>query len=106
MAKDFKSAFCERFGCGPDEFRQTVLWRCFYPHAQGLGRLLFRIVPSQFDTDIEMIRQLESCTDFHELRTELEDYRSHNPHHGFFRGWLKIRLSGQRLLDLGRELLP
>jgi hypothetical protein len=106
MATTFEAAFCERFKCTPDEFAQVVHWQCFYPHALVVGRLLNRFAPSFFEADMEMIQMLGECTEFHELRVELEDYRSHIQQFGFVTGWLKIRVSGQRLLKLGRELLP
>jgi hypothetical protein len=104
--KTFKAAYCDKFKCTPDDFPLAVLWRCFYPHASAFGRFLYRIAPSYFDSDLKMIRHVEQCTEFYILQNELEDFRANCPKPGVLRGWFKVRVSGLRLFDLGRELLP
>jgi hypothetical protein len=106
MAKSFETACCERFQCPSKDFPTAVLWHCFHPRGLKIGRVLHRISPAYFESELELIRWLAKCTEFQELKNELEGYRWLHPDFGLLRGWLKVRISGLRLLALGRELLP
>jgi hypothetical protein len=105
--KTFREACCEKFGISPEAFEEEVLWRCFYhPKAVPLGKLLLRINRRCFDPDFGLLRELADCTTVSDMRTGMSDFRYHRPICGFFRKVLRIRLSGQRLVDLGAKLLP
>ena len=104
--KTFRQACCEKFGISPEAFEEEVLWRCFYPKAVPLGKLLRRLNRHCFDSDFELIRQIADCTTASEMRAEMNEFRYHRPIFGFRRKVLRIRLSGQRLVNLGTKLLP
>lgn len=104
--KTFRELYCEEFDIPPEAFEEEVLWRCFYPNAVHLGRLRWRWNPRYFDADLQLIREVTDCTTVSEMRAELNDFRYHRPISGFQRKVLRIRVSGQRLIALGTELLP
>jgi hypothetical protein len=91
----FCSLWCARNGLTPAEFEVTVLAACVYPQA----RWLLGIWPSLFAEDLILVRELGSCTDMGEFKTEWEDFRINHPAGGFLRGTLKMRLSGQLLTN-------
>jgi hypothetical protein len=104
--KTFREACCETFGTSFGAYEEEVLWRCFYPKAVLPGKLLRRINPRCFDPDLELVRQIAECTTVNEIRAEMGDFRYHRPLCGFLRKVLRVRLSGQRLVNLGARLLP
>lgn len=106
IVKTFRERCCEELGIPPEAFEEEVLWRCLYPDTVWLGKLLWQINPRCFDPDIELIQQVSDCTTASEMRAELNDFRYHQPVCGFLRKVLRIRLSGQRLVDFASKLLP
>jgi hypothetical protein len=104
--KTFREACCERFGISPEAFEEEVLWRCCYHRAMLLGTLIRHVNQRYYDLDLELIRQIADCTTVGEMRAEMTEFRYHHPIRGYLRKVLRIRLSGQRLVDLGAKLLP
>jgi len=98
--KTFREAVCQRFDISPEAYEQEVLWRCFYPPALALGRILWHLCPVYFDADLDLIQQVADCNSASEVRLELNDHRYHQPPKGLARRFLRIRLSGRRLVDL------
>jgi hypothetical protein len=70
-----------------------------------LGRLLWSYNPGLYDADMEMIRAVADCQTVSELAAEVSDFRYHHHNQGFWRKVLRIRVSGQRLVNLGAKLL-
>lgn len=103
--KTFSGACCGHFHCPPEAFAERVLWHCHHRRALLLGRLLWRFDRHFYDADLEMIRSVADCTTTAELSAEVSSFRYHNQTHGFWRKFLHVRLSGQRLVDLGSKLL-
>jgi hypothetical protein len=103
--KTFREAVCERFDISSDAYEEEVLWRCFFPSALAVGKLLRLVNPGYFNEDLELIRHVADCTSVSEVRTELNDYRYHRPLAGLGRRLLHLRLSGQRLVNLAVMVL-
>ena len=104
-AKPFREAVCEQLGVPPKAYEEEVLWRCLFPSARPLARLLRLLNSHFFDDDLELIRSVADCAALRELRAELSDYRYHKRIRGFLRSILHVRVSGQRLGDLGAKVL-
>lgn len=102
----FREAYCREFGVSPEVFEEDVLWRCFYPEAVSMGKFFWRWKRRYFDVDFELIREVADCTTVSGMRDEMNDFRYHRPISGFWRKVMHVRLSGQRLVALGTELLP
>ena len=113
--KTFREACCERFGIAPDApdapdapeaLEDAVLWHCLYPHARPVARLLRRARRRYFEPDFDLIRAVAECTALSGMAAEVNVHGYHHANAGFWRRLLRVRVSGQRLLDLGEELLP
>ena len=98
--KAFREAVCERFGISPEAYEQEVLWRCFFPSVLPVGKLLWRLAPAYFKSDLDLIRSIADCASVSELRTELNYQRNLRPLQGLGRRFLHLRISGQRLMNL------
>jgi hypothetical protein len=104
--KTFREACCERLGIFGEAFERDVLLQCIPPQHLLIGRLVWRFGRGYFRKDIELIREVANCTNLGELHTELSDHQYKNSNRGFWRGFLRLRLSGQRLVDLACKFLP
>ena len=87
-------------------YERKVFRECVYPLAKPLAGVLRWVRRSHFDSDLELIRAVADCTTLEELRTEVIYQHHHRPTSGFWRGLMRVRVSGQRLVNLGAELLP
>jgi len=105
-AKTFRQACCDRLRIPPEAFEEAVLWQCLPPRHLLIGRIRWRFDRAYFKADLELIRSLAECTDLDELRAELTCHRSLKPNAGFQRGFLRARLSGQRLVNFASTFLP
>lgn len=103
--KTFCAAVCGHYGCSPEDFAERVLWRCHHRRALPLGRLIWHLNRHFYDTDLELIRSVADCPTAAEVGAEVSDFRYHNKSHGFWRKFLHVRLSGQRLVDFAAKLL-
>lgn len=101
----FIQAGCEYFDCLPEAFAERVFWHCHHRRSLPLGRLIWQFDRSFYDSDLEMVRSVAECTTTAELSAEVGSFRYHNQTYGFWRKLLHVRLSGQRLVDLGSKLL-
>jgi hypothetical protein len=103
--RSFRDAVCQHFRCAPEAYGETVFSHCLYPHATWPARLIRRFIPDYFYSDFELIRLVANKTEAEELRTEVRLHRFEYPPETLLRRFLRVRLSGQRLLDLGDQLL-
>ena len=103
--KTFREAVCERLDISPEAFEEEVLWRCFFPHTVVLGKILWLLKAAHFDEDLEMIREVAGCVSVSQVCAELNDFRYHHPLRGLPRRFLRVRVSGQRLVELAALVL-
>lgn len=104
---NFREAFCARYGCKPSHYARKVFWKCLHRHA--LLPVLFTggIEPERFQRDLEVLHQLGDASSARELEQILNDFNSVNRlERGFFRRVLRLRVSGERIAGLYRELAP
>ena len=100
----FGDLFCETNKCSPDEFCEKVFWFCLYPQALLLARLIWRLNRAYFRPDVEFIEQVRNLTSSNAVREELNRFRYYHRATGFFRGYLKVRISGKQVLNLADGL--
>lgn len=100
----FGDLFCETNKCLPGDFRVKVFWLCLYPQAIPLARLIWHLNRAYFQPEVELIERVRNLSSSAEVRLELNRFRYCHRSTGFFRGFLKVRISGQRLLNLADGL--
>ncbi len=100
----FCDLFCETNKCCPEDFREKVFWFCLYPQATLLARLIWHLNGAYFRPDVELIEQVRNLTNVAEVRLEFSRFRHYHTSMGLFRRFLKVRISGQRLLSLADRL--
>ena len=100
----FLTLICDTFKCSPEDYNETVFWLCIFPQAIFLARWMWRWNRDYFRQDLELLEQVRHVTNSSDLTSELNDFRRRHPQTGFFRGYLKMRISGQLLLALGDRL--
>ena len=101
----FRAAVCQHFRCAPEAYEEIVFQHCLYRHAPGLAWLIRRFIADYFEPDFQLIRYVADKTDVEGLQTEVRLQRTDQPPATLLRRFLRVRLSGQRLLDLGNQLL-
>ena|ERR1043165_9897395 len=100
----FCDLVCDAFNCLPDDFNETVFWLCLFPHAIFLARLLWRVHRNYFSQDFVLLESLKPLTSIADVRAELNYFNYRHPQRGFLRGYLKVRISGRRLMTLADKL--
>ena len=100
----FGDLFCETNKCSREEFGEKVFWFCLYPQALLLARLIWRLNRAYFRPDVEFIEQVRNLTSSNAVREELNRFRYYHRATGFFRGYLKVRISGKQVLNLADGL--
>lgn len=99
--KTFKEAFCERFRCPPERYEQSVFWRCLHRHAIPVAMLIRWINPEVFREDFDLIREIGGMNDPFLFRGEVDYFHGRNVRHdGLLRRYLRVRVSGRRVLKL------
>ena len=104
--KTFRESFCERFKCPAEDFERRIFWRCLYRRSLPIAALVYLFRRGYFDLDFQTIRQLGVARSSEEFRVELETFRyEYRMRGGVLRG-LRVRVSGKRLSELLREVIP
>lgn len=104
--KNFRDAVCRAYRCAPDNYADLVFERCLFTHATLPVQVLRSLFPDWFKPDYQLIELLSKCTDSLQLQTEVKVHRRLHPARGLLRRTLRLRVSGQRLINLGTQLLP
>jgi hypothetical protein len=104
--RNFKTAFCARFECSQDNFEQRVFWKTMHPEARPVALLIRLLRPKFFQSDLDCIRNLAGADTKQEVRSLLNALQ-YDPAFkcGFFRGFLRVRISGRRLTRLAAKVL-
>ncbi len=100
----FCDLYCGIFKCPPEAFTEELFWSCLFPQARFVARLLWRCHRDYFKSDLELISRVKDLTDATDVKAEFHDYYYHHPPSGVLRGVLKMRISGQRLIQLAYGL--
>ncbi len=101
----FQALFCERFKCPVSQFEEKVFRKCLYWHARPFAPVLRLLMPKLFAEDFKFIRYLGASTGLREAVVDLMNFRDTNlGRAGFWRGELKLRVSGRKASKLAQEL--
>jgi hypothetical protein len=103
-AHTFRAACCERFGCPEDRFERSVFFRCLRRHAAVPAAVIYFVVPSVFAWDMELIRSVATAKSLAEFEQELNRFVQFSRPVGLLHGIFRVRVSGQKLMHLGREI--
>jgi len=104
--KTFRESFCERIGCPADQYEKRVFWRCLYRRSLPLALPVYFFKSQFFTLDLQTIRQLGFARSTVEFRTELENFRYDYRMQGGLLRFLRVRVSGKRLMSLLRTVGP
>lgn len=102
----FKAHFCRHFGCAEEKFEQELFWRALPPLARLPAWLIVRLAPHYYRREFQFLTKLGRVRGFDELRLKANSARwSASMRSGVVRKWLRMRISGRRLLSVGTEVL-
>ncbi len=100
-ARSFCQAYCQRNRCDPRRFRRRIFWRCLYPHALVLAPVIWLLEPGFFGPDLGLIDEVGEATSSEEVAGDIDGFvDTCQLSGGFLRQRLRIRISGQKLLQL------
>jgi hypothetical protein len=103
---NFKTAFCARFEYPHENFEQRVFWNALHPQVKPMAFLISCLRPSFFRSDLDCIRSIATAETKQEIRVIIASLQ-YDPtfNRGFFRGFLRVRISGRRLARLASKVL-
>ena len=71
----FKSLFCERFGCSPEDYEERAFRMLLYWHARILAPVIRIIKPDAFLEDFKFIRYLGDAVDARQAKVDVLDFK-------------------------------
>lgn len=105
-SRDFRTAFCEWFNCPPTQFEKKAFWRCLYPHAVPVARLIQLVNPAYFELDLQTLRHIGNASTVAHLLAEVNSFRAdYRMRSRFLHDVLRIRISGKRVLRLASKVM-
>jgi hypothetical protein len=106
MPTDFRVAFCQVFGVGPDRYAAAALRRCLPPFSRPLGALVLLLAPRVLRRELAVMEELGGVAEVSEFKRVLESYvyeiardKAH-----FRTRTLGLRISRRRFLRLARAV--
>jgi hypothetical protein len=102
----FKSLFCEKFRCSPEEYEERAFREFLYWHASLLAPVIRKLSPDFFVDDFNFIRYLGEALDARQAKVDVLDFRDiSRKHGGLLHSGLKLRVSYRKARRLAFELL-
>jgi hypothetical protein len=103
---NFKTAYCARFEYPHDNFEKRVFWSAMHPEIKPVALLINCVWPGFFRSDLDCIRSVATAETKQEVRAIVNSLQ-YDPafKRGFFRGFLRVRISGRRLTRLAARVL-
>jgi len=103
---NFKTAFCARFEYPQESFEKRIFWNAVHPEIKPVAFLINCLRPSFFRSDLDCIRSIATAETKQEVRAIVNSLQ-YDPtfKQGFFRGFLRVRISGRRLTELAGKVL-
>lgn len=93
----------QRHGLKPESVVDFVLWQSVPKRVEWLARFLYSLDRDWFADDVQMIQSVLQAGSVRDVQVEVSSYRYYHPPSGFFRGWLRVRASGQQLLTVAMD---
>lgn len=101
----FQTDVCEMFGCDTTKYYEVVLFKCMYPHAVLLAKIIRKISPGFFIDDYELLMKISKAETVDEITEILNDHYYERPPKGIIRGLLKVRISPERLIRFASQVM-
>jgi hypothetical protein len=102
----FKSLFCERFGCSPEDYEARAFSMLLYWHARFLAPLVRAIKPDFFVEDFKFIRYLGEAVDVRQAKVDVLDFKDlDRKHWRLLHTGFRIRVSHRKARRLAFQLL-
>lgn len=103
---NFKTAFCARFEHPQENFEKQLFWSALHPKVKPMAFLINCLRPSFFRSDLDCIRSIATAESKREVLAIVNSLQ-YDPtfKRGFFRGFLRVRISGRRLTRLAGKVL-
>src|SRR5208282_5272866 len=93
----FKSLFCERFGCSPEDYEERAFRKFLYFHAGLLAPVVRAIIPGFFHDDFQFIRYLGEAVDARQAKVDVLDFKDlDRKRWRLLHSGLMIRVSGRK----------
>jgi hypothetical protein len=106
-SKNFRDAFCERYGYSSESYEKRVFWRCLHRRSLPIALVVYAVHRAYFALDFRLIRQLGSAQNLREFQGEIEGFRYDYRMEGrLLRKVFRLRLSGRRLMNLLGRVFP
>src|ERR1700733_1073813 len=77
----FKSVFCERFKCSPDDYEEQAFRKLLYWHARFLAPVIRIIKRDFFLEDFKFIRYLGESLDVRQAKVDVLDFKDFDRKH-------------------------
>lgn len=101
----FREAFCAYYRCRPEAFERKALWKGLYRHAVLLAIPIWLFNKRYFHKDLEVVRQFGNCRSSEEFTLVTGEFSTTNRlERSIRRGFMRIRVSGTRLVDIHNRL--
>ncbi|HTA30314.1 MAG TPA: hypothetical protein VK731_07500 [Candidatus Cybelea sp.] len=101
----FKTLYCEKFKCAPDDYEERVFRRSLFWHARLLAPLLRTITPGFFVEDFKFIRYLGEALDARQAKVDVMDFKdTDRKNWRLLHTGLKIRVSHRKVRRLAFRL--
>jgi hypothetical protein len=107
--RPFKTLFCERFSCSPQEYEERAFRRCLYRHAWFLAPIIPKFDPKFFREDFKFIGHLGQSVSVTDASIDVAEYGDLNrgpvqPVQHNFKTLDHKRADGDRLVGLSGNI--
>lgn len=100
----FRERFCERFDLTEAEYERECVARCSYRGTGLIRAVVSLFFPDLCEDDFNLARHVGDAKSWDEVTTAVRFHRRTTLAKGLFRDRLRVRISTEDLLKLGREL--
>ena len=101
----FKSLFCEKFKCPPEDYEERAFRLSLYPHARMLAPVIRAVYPGFFGEDIKFIRYLGEAMDARQAKVDVMDFKdTDRKNWRLLHSGLRIRVSHRKARRLAFRL--
>jgi hypothetical protein len=105
-SKSFQEAFCEHFGCEPEQYAPKALRKVLPWRVRLIRPFLSVLYPGYFRPDFELVEMLADARSWSDVNAALGAFSSNNRlRGGFYRNSLKLRASGGRASNLVTRMM-
>jgi len=102
----FKTLFCERFGCPPEEYEERAFRMFLFWHARFLAPLVRALRRDYFAEDFQFLRYLGEARDARQARVDAQDFKDYERRNWrWLHSGLRIRVSHRKARRLAFQLL-